>query len=152
MNEKFIKIAFNEAIKAYKNNEIPVGAVIVRDNKILAKAYNTKERKKNVIRHAEINAIEKASSVNKDWRLENAVIFTTLFPCPMCASAIQQARIKKIVYVHDSNNEEMAKISKKILSSKRLNHQVEIEKYDFDNDLLDVFFKKIRNDDVTRET
>ena len=152
MEDKYMKIAFDEAIKAYNKDEIPVGAIIVSNNKIIAKAYNTKEHKKSVTKHAELIAIEKASKIKKDWRLEEATLYTTLFPCPMCASAIQQARIKKVVYVHNSNNDEMYKISKKILTSKRSNHQVEIEKYNSESNLLNLFFKKIRKDNVSRET
>ena len=152
MEDKYMKIAFDEAIKAYKKDEIPVGAVIVCNNKVLAKAYNIKEHKKSVTKHAELVAIEKASKLNKDWRLEGSTLYTTLFPCPMCASAIQQARINKVVYVHKSNNDEMYKISKKILTSKHSNHQVEIEKYNSESNLLDLFFKKIRKDNVSRET
>lgn len=94
----FMKCALKEAKKALKIGEVPIGAVIVKDNKIIAKGYNLKEKKVNVTRHAEIIAIEKACSKLKNWRLIDCKIYVTMFPCPMCASAINQARISKIIY------------------------------------------------------
>ena len=98
MNEYYMKIALKEAKKAYKYNEVPVGAVIVKNNKIISKAYNKKEKTKNVIKHAEIIAITKACKKIKNWRLDNCEIYITMEPCMMCAGAIQQSRIKKIIY------------------------------------------------------
>lgn len=95
---KFMKIALEEAQKAFKKGEIPVGAVIVKDGIIISKAHNLKETKNNAIKHAEIIAIEKACAKLHNWRLIDCDIYVTLFPCPMCASAINQSRIKKIVY------------------------------------------------------
>ena len=89
MNSVYMNIAIKEAKKAYKKGEVPVGAVIVKNNKIIAKAHNTKEKSKQAICHAEINAIKKATKKIKNWRLTNCDIYITLFPCPMCASAIQ---------------------------------------------------------------
>jgi len=94
----FMKLALKEANKAYKKGEIPIGAVIVKNGKIISKAHNLKEFKKNVTKHAEILAIEKASKKLKNWRLIDCIIYVTMFPCPMCASAINQSRISKIVY------------------------------------------------------
>lgn len=98
MNEYYIKIALKEAKKAYKCNEVPVGAVIVKNNKIISKAYNKKEKNKNVIKHAEIIAISKACKKLKNWRLDDCEIYITMEPCMMCCGAIQQSRIKKIIY------------------------------------------------------
>ena len=98
MNEYYMNIAIKEAKKAYKYEEVPVGAVIVKDNKIIAKAYNKKEKTKNVIKHAEIIAISKACEKIKNWRLEDCEIYVTMEPCMMCSGAIEQARIKKIIY------------------------------------------------------
>lgn len=95
---KFMKIALEEAQKAFKKGEIPVGAVIVKDGIIVSKAHNLKETKNNAIKHAEIIAIEKACAKLHNWRLIDCDMYVTLFPCPMCASAINQSRIKKIVY------------------------------------------------------
>ena len=94
----FMNIAYKEAIKAYNCGEVPIGAVIVKNNKIIAHTHNLKETKNNVTRHAEIIAIEKASKKLNNWRLLDCTMYVTMFPCPMCASAINQARISKIVY------------------------------------------------------
>ncbi|MBP5301562.1 MAG: nucleoside deaminase [Bacilli bacterium] len=98
----FFKVALNEAKKAFKNNEVPVGAVIVKNNKIIAKAYNQREKQKSVVAHAEILAIKKASKKNNNWRLNDCDIYTTLEPCEMCLSAIKQSRIKNIFYILQS--------------------------------------------------
>ena len=98
MNEYYMKIAIKEAKKAYKHKEVPVGAIIVKNNKIISKAYNKKEKTKNVTQHAEIIAISKACKKLKNWRLDNCEIYITMEPCMMCSGAIQQSRIKKIIY------------------------------------------------------
>lgn len=98
MNEYYMNIAIKEAKKAYKYEEVPVGTVIVKKNKIIAKAYNKKEKSKNVTKHAEIIAISKACKKLKNWRLDDCEIYVTMEPCMMCCGAIQQSRIKKIVY------------------------------------------------------
>ena len=110
MNEYYMNIAIKEAKKAYKYKEVPVGAVIVRNNKVIAKAYNKKERTKNVTKHAEIIAISKACKKLKNWRLENCEIYVTMEPCMMCSGAIEQSKIKKIVY--GVKNENFGSISK----------------------------------------
>ena len=98
MNEYYMDIAIKEAKKALKIEEVPVGAVIVKNNKIISKAYNKKEKKNNVIKHAEMIAISKACKKLKNWRLEGCEIYITMEPCMMCSGAIEQSRIKKIVY------------------------------------------------------
>ena len=104
MNEKYLEIAFNEAEKAYKLNEVPIGAVIVKNNKIISKAHNLKESNMCCIFHAEIIAIKEASKKLNNWRLNDCDIYVTLDPCPMCASAIKQSRIKN-VYSANSNSD-----------------------------------------------
>ncbi len=99
MDDKYyMKIALKEARKAFSKGEIPVGAVIVQNGKIIARAHNLRESKQNVIKHAEIIALEKACAKLKNWRLIGCSIYVTMFPCPMCASAINQSRISKLVY------------------------------------------------------
>ena len=100
MNEhlKFMKEAYKEALKALKYDEVPVGAIIVKDNKIIAKAHNKKERKNLAINHAEIIAITKASKKLNTWHLDDCIVYVTLEPCPMCAGALIQSRIKKVIY------------------------------------------------------
>lgn len=98
MNEKYMELAISMAKKAFKKGEIPVGAVIVKNGKIIAKSYNTKEKNKDVTCHAEINAIKKACKKLKTWHLEECELYTTLEPCMMCTGAIIQSRIKKIYF------------------------------------------------------
>ena len=97
IDEKFMREALKEARKAFDIGEVPIGAVIVRDNKIIARAYNEKELKQDVTKHAEIMVIQKASKKLKNWRLNDYTIYVTLKPCSMCEGAIIQSRIKNIV-------------------------------------------------------
>ncbi|MDE5540081.1 MAG: nucleoside deaminase, partial [Bacilli bacterium] len=96
MEEKFMKEALKEARKAYNKEEIPVGAVIVKNGEIIARAYNLKETKKDTINHAEILAIKKASKKLNSWRLTDCEMYVTLEPCSMCAGALIQSRISKV--------------------------------------------------------
>lgn len=96
MEEKFMKEALKEAKKAYKIGEIPIGAVVVKDNEIIARGHNQKEIKKDATKHAEIIAIQKASKIVQGWRLEDCEMYVTLEPCMMCTGAIIQSRIKKV--------------------------------------------------------
>lgn len=98
MNEKYMMLAINEAKKAYKKNDVPIGCVIVKDGRIISKAHNKKEIKKNAIMHAEIIAIAKACKKLKTWHLDDCILYTTVEPCMMCTGAIIQSRIKKIYY------------------------------------------------------
>lgn len=135
-NQYYMNIALSLAKKAYIKNEVPVGAVIVRNNKVIAKAYNKKESKQNPIYHAEIIAIIKACKKLKTWHLDNCILYTTLEPCMMCCGAIEQSRIKKVVYgtqnyncgyieklstikKENLNNNECTELLKKFFKSKR---------------------------------
>lgn len=97
-NDKYMNIAIEEAGKAFKSDEVPIGAVIVKNDEILARAYNKKEQDNVSIRHAEMLAIEEACLKLKSWRLEGCTIYTTLEPCSMCMGAIKESRISKLVY------------------------------------------------------
>ena len=96
-DESFMKQAVKQAKKAYDKLETPIGCVIVHEDKIIARGYNKRNMKKNTLAHAEILAINKASKVLGDWRLEDCTMYVTLEPCPMCAGAIVQARIPRVV-------------------------------------------------------
>ena len=102
--EKFMKEALKEAKKAYKKKEVPIGAIIVRNDKIIARAYNRKEKTQVAIQHAEILAIIKACKKMKNWRLLDCTLYVTVEPCMMCCGAIIQSRIKKIVYGTKNDN------------------------------------------------
>ena len=123
MNEKYMRIALEEANKAYELGEIPIGCVIVKNDKIISKAHNLKEKKHSSLCHAEIMAIKKANKKIKNWRLLDCEMYITMEPCPMCASAIKQSRIKKIYYGVENNNNE---ISKKILDTTDINEKIEV--------------------------
>lgn len=98
MNDYFMTLAIKEAIKAKKKLEVPVGCVVVLDNKVIARAHNLREKKQNAIAHAEILAIVKACKKIKSWRLDNCDIYITLEPCLMCRGAIRQARINNVYF------------------------------------------------------
>lgn len=96
--EQYMLLALEEAKKAYAENEVPVGCIIVKDNEIIASAYNKKEQYKDGLAHAELLAIKQAQSVLGTWRLNNCELYVTLEPCPMCAGAIIQSRISKLIF------------------------------------------------------
>lgn len=99
MEKKYIELVLKEAKKAYNSGEVPVGAVIIKNNKIIAKAHNMVEKKKNSIMHAEIIAITKASKKIRNWRLNNCDMYVSLEPCDMCKAAILLSRINKVYYL-----------------------------------------------------
>lgn len=98
MDEKFMKEAIKLAHKAESLDEVPIGCVIVKDDKIIARGYNLREQKQQSIAHAEIMAIQKACKKVGSWRLEDCTLYVTLEPCAMCTGAILQSRIKRVVY------------------------------------------------------
>lgn len=98
MDEFYMKKALEQASKAEKINEVPIGAVIVKDGKIIAKGYNTRESKHNALCHAEIIAINKACKKLKSWRLSGCELYVTLEPCPMCMGAIINSRIDRVIF------------------------------------------------------
>ena len=146
-NEKYMKEALKEAQKAYKKLEIPVGAVIVKDGKIIAKAHNIKEQKKDTTKHAEIIAIQKASKKLNTWRLNDCEMYVTLEPCSMCAGAIIQARLKKI-YIGTMDEKTGACGSVlNLLKDYKFNHEVELETGLLEENckkILQDFFKELR--------
>ena len=104
MDNKFMNIALSEAKKAYSNNDVPVGAVIVKNGIVLSKAHNKKEKTGLPTSHAEIIAIEKACKKLNDWRLNGCVMYVTLEPCFMCTGALVESRIDKVIYAADNVN------------------------------------------------
>lgn len=105
MNNNFMKLALNEAKKAYAKKEVPVGAIIVKDEKVIAKAHNLREKNNSSLSHAEILCIKKACKKLNSWRLDGCKMYVTLEPCAMCAGALSQARISKVyIGAKDSKN------------------------------------------------
>ncbi len=98
IDEKYMKIALQEACKARDIDEVPIGAVLVLNGKVIAKAHNTRQTKQISTHHAEVLCVEKACKKLKTWRLEDCELYVTLEPCPMCAGAIMQSRIKKVIF------------------------------------------------------
>ena len=147
MQEKFMKEALKEAKKAYDKLEVPVGAIIVKDGKIIARGHNLKETKFDTTNHAEIIAIQKASKKLKSWRLLDCEMYVTLEPCSMCAGAIINSRIKK-VYI-GANDEKTGAVGSvlNLFEDYKFNHKVEFEKgilkEDCENILKD-YFKNLR--------
>lgn len=143
--------ALELAQKAYKKNEVPIGAVIVKDNKIISKGFNNREKSQQAINHAEIIAIKKACKKLKSWRLNDCDMYVTLEPCSMCAGAILNARLKSI---HIACTDEIhgAVVSKyKLLSDGTLNHKTEIvvgENEKEAKELIQSFFKNLRKNKI----
>lgn len=135
MKEKYMELAIKQAEKSYKLKEVPVGCVIVKDDKIIAKAHNMVEKKKDSTMHAEIIAIKKASKRLKNWRLIDCDMYVTLEPCLMCKSAIELSRIKNVYYSTTSDND---------INIKKTKYK-EYKKYSKNTlELLRKFFKKRR--------
>ena len=145
--EKFMKEAIKEAIKASKKLEVPVGAVIVKDDKIIARAHNVKETKKDTTKHAEIIAIQKASKKLDTWRLLDCDMYITLEPCSMCTGAIINSRIRK-VYIGTMDEKTGACGSVlNLIEDYTFNHKVELETgilKDECKSILQDFFRKLR--------
>ena len=147
LKEKFMQEALKEAKKAYKKLEVPVGAVIVKNGEIIARAHNLKETKLDTTKHAEILAIQKASKKLKSWRLIDCEMYITLEPCSMCAGAIINSRIKKI-YIGAMDEKTGAAGSKlNLFKDYTFNHDVEIEANVMQEEcekILKDFFKELR--------
>ena len=125
---KYMKAALKEAEKARTKDEVPIGCVIVLNNKIIAKAHNIRESKQNPIGHAEILAIQKASKKLNSWRLENCEMYVTIEPCIMCSGAIIQSRIKRVVYGAPDIKGGAFGSSINILEASNINHHPEVVK------------------------
>ena len=129
MEKEFIDKIYDLALKSYDIDEIPVGAIIVRNGKIIAEGINNREKNNSVVGHAEINAIEKACSVVGDWRLDECEMYVTLLPCMMCSGAILESRLKKVYYLCDRTNVcfktgsyiNITKINNELMEEKYLN-------------------------------
>lgn len=147
MDEKFMGAAMREAKKAYALDEVPIGCVIVRDEKIIARGYNRRNTDKNTLAHAELTAIKKASKKCGDWRLEDCIMYITLEPCQMCSGAIVQSRMKKVVIAAMNLKAGCAGSVLNLLQMAQFNHQVEIERGVLEEEcakMLSDFFRELR--------
>lgn len=148
MDLKYMDMAIEEARKAFEEDEVPVGCVIVKNNQILALTHNRKEQMNSATKHAEILAIEEASSKLNNWRLDGCDVYITLEPCPMCASALKQARVSHIFCGLSNSDSKNYEIVLKILESDKNNASVSIindlavEKVD---KIMKDFFRNRRN-------
>ena len=147
IHEKFMKEALKEAKKAYDKLEVPVGAVIVKDGKIIARAHNLKETKHDTTKHAEILAIQKASKKLESWRLLDCEMYVTLEPCSMCAGALINSRVKKLYIGALDEKTGAAGSVFNLFEDYKFNHKVEIEKGILQTEcekILKDFFKMLR--------
>ncbi len=147
-NKFFMKLAIEEAIKSYKNNEVPIGALIVKNDKIISASSNSVEKDLSTIMHAEIKVIISAQKILQSWRLSGCTLYVTLEPCLMCCGAIVLSRIKKLVYAAHDPKAGAVNSLYNTLSDKRLNHTAEIVGGIMEEEssaLLKKFFKEIRN-------
>lgn len=144
---KYMRAAIREAKKAEKLEEVPIGCVIVQDHKIIARGYNRRNTDKNTLAHAELSAIKKASKKTGDWRLEDCTMYVTLEPCQMCAGAIVQCRLKKVVIAAMNPKAGCAGSVLNLLQIPSFNHQVEIERGVLEEEcsqMLSDFFRNLR--------
>lgn len=144
---KYMRAAIREAKKAAALGEVPIGCVIVYQNKIIGRGYNRRNTDKSTLAHAEITAIRRASRKMGDWRLENCTLYVTLEPCQMCAGAIVQARIKRVVMACMNPKAGCAGSILNILEMPQFNHQVEVTRGILEEEcsfLLKNFFKALR--------
>lgn len=147
IDEKYMKEAIRQAKKAYALGEVPIGCVIVYQDKIIGRGYNRRNTDKNTLAHAEITAINKASKKIGDWRLEDCTLYVTLEPCQMCAGAIVQARITRVVMGSMNPKAGCGGSVLNILEMPQFNHQVNVTRGILEEEcshILTSFFKELR--------
>lgn len=148
MDEFYMRKAINEAKKAEKLNEVPIGAVIVFNDEIIARGYNVREKIQSTLSHAELMAIQQANEKIGSWRLEDCTLYVTLEPCPMCAGAIVQSRIKRVVFGAYDPKAGCCGTLMNLLHDTRFNHQAETIGGVLEKEcsmLLTNFFRQLRN-------
>ena len=146
-DEKFMKAALKQAQKAYAIDEVPIGCVIVQNGHIIARGYNRRNIDKNTLAHEELSAIRKASKKTGDWRLEDCTMYVTLEPCQMCAGAIVQSRMKRVVIASMNAKAGCAGSVLNLLQMQQFNHQVEITQGVLEEEcsrMLSSFFRELR--------
>ncbi|MFD2628094.1 tRNA adenosine(34) deaminase TadA [Oceanobacillus kapialis] len=147
MDEKYMYEAMKQAKKAGAKREVPIGAVIVFQDEVIATGFNEREASQTTLSHAELIAIEEANKKIGSWRLEDCTLYVTLEPCPMCAGAIVQSRIKRVVYGAPDPKAGCAGTLMNLLEEERFNHQVEVTSGVLEEEcgtLLRDFFRELR--------
>lgn len=153
-DERFMQEAKKQAMKAYALREVPIGCVIVYEGKIIARGYNRRNTDKNTVSHAEINAIRKASKKLGDWRLEGCTLYVTLEPCQMCAGAIIQARVDRVVIGSMNPKAGCAGSVLNLLEMDGFNHKAEVTRGVLEEEcssMLSGFFKELREEKAKKK-
>ena len=153
IEEKYMRAAIRQAKRAYAINEVPIGCVIVRGGKIIARGYNRRNTDKNTLSHAELTAIKKAAKKCGDWRLEDCTMYVTLEPCPMCAGAIVQSRMERVVIGAKNPKAGCAGSVVNLLQMEGFNHQAEVSFGLLEEEcsaLLSSFFRQLREEKKKR--
>ncbi|MCL2616989.1 MAG: tRNA adenosine(34) deaminase TadA [Defluviitaleaceae bacterium] len=146
-NEYFMKLALRQAVLALLQDDVPIGCVIARGNQIIGSGYNSRNASKNALAHAEIIAINQACETIGDWRLEGCTLFVTVEPCPMCAGAILQARVSKVVFGAKNKKAGCAGSIINLLNHPGFNHVVDVTEGISEEkcaDLMQTYFKQLR--------
>ena len=146
-HDKFMKEALKEAAKASSKGEVPVGAVVVKDGKIIGRGHNLTESKQSALTHAEMMAMSKAAKKLKSWRLIDCDLYVTLEPCTMCAGAIVLSRLKGLVYGTTDPKAGAVDSTARVMENKNLNHRVEVTSgvlREECSNVLTTFFKEVR--------
>jgi len=148
VDEKFMRLAIKEAKKAEKIGEVPIGSIIVLNEKVIASGYNVRETTQSTLSHAELIALERANETLGSWRLEDCTLYVTLEPCPMCAGAIVQSRVKRVVFGAYDPKAGCAGTIMNLLQVDQFNHQVDLTGGVLEEEcslLLTHFFQKLRH-------
>ncbi|MGG3196322.1 tRNA adenosine(34) deaminase TadA [Priestia aryabhattai] len=146
-DEKYMRLAIDEALKAKDKLEVPIGAVIVQNDEVIAAAYNLRETEQRSVAHAELLAIDEACKKLGTWRLEDATLYVTLEPCPMCAGAIVLSRVKRVVFGAYDPKGGCAGTLLNLLEFEKFNHQAEVVGgilAEECGNLLTTFFRELR--------
>ncbi|MER2010238.1 MAG: tRNA adenosine(34) deaminase TadA [Psychrobacillus sp.] len=146
-DEKYMRLAIDEALKAKDKLEVPIGAVIVQNDEVIAAAYNLRETEQRSVAHAELLAIDEACKKLGTWRLEDATLYVTLEPCPMCAGAIVLSRVKRVVFGAYDPKGGCAGTLLNLLEFEKFNHQAEVVGGMLEKEcgsLLTTFFRELR--------
>lgn len=146
-DDEFMREALKEAGKAARKGEVPVGAVVVKDGKIIGRGHNLTEKKQSALTHAEMMALGKASKKLKSWRLVDCDLYVTLEPCTMCAGAIVLSRVKNLVYGATDPKAGAVDSTARVMENEKLNHRVKVTSGVLKEEcsgVLTAFFKEMR--------